>query len=76
MAATKKRYFESTEDGASKFWEIWMDGVTVTTRWGKIGTAGQTKPKEYADAAKAKKEYDKLLAEKTAKGYEETTAPG
>jgi DNA ligase-1 len=72
MAATKKRYFEFTEDGASKFWEIWMDGCEVTTNWGKIGTDGQTKTKPFADEAKAKKEYDKLLEEKTAKGYVET----
>lgn len=75
MAATKKRYFECTEDGASKFWEVWMDGNTVTTNWGKIGTAGQTKPKEFADEAKAKKEYDKLVAEKTGKGYTEKPRP-
>ena len=75
MAATTKRYFDSTEDGSSKFWEVWMEADTVTTRWGKIGTNGQTKTKEFADGAKAKKEYDKLLAEKTGKGYVEGTAP-
>lgn len=75
MAATTKRYFECVEDGASKFWEVWMDGNTVTTNWGKIGTAGQTKPKEFADDAKAKKEYDKLVAEKTGKGYVEKPRP-
>ncbi len=75
MAATPKRYFEFVDGGSSKFWEIWMDGTTVTTNWGKIGTAGQTKPKEFADEAKAKKEYDKLIAEKTGKGYTEKPRP-
>lgn len=75
MAATPKRYFEFVDGSSSKFWEIWMDGKTVTTQWGKIGTAGQTKPKEFADEAKAKKEYDKLLAEKTGKGYAEKKRP-
>lgn len=75
MAATPKRYFEFIEDGSSKFWEVWMDGPDVTTHWGKIGTAGQTKTKTFADEAKAKKEYDKLLAEKTGKGYMERAAP-
>jgi DNA ligase 1 len=75
MAATPKRYFESTEGGSSKFWEIWMDGKDVTTNWGKIGTSGQTKTKNFADEAKAKKEYDKLLAEKTGKGYVEKKRP-
>jgi DNA ligase-1 len=75
MAATPKRYFEFVDGGSSKFWEIWMDGCDVTTNWGKIGTAGQTKTKTFADEAKAKKEYDKLLAEKTGKGYSEKQRP-
>jgi DNA ligase-1 len=67
-----KRYFECTEGGASKFWEVWMeDATTVTTRWGKIGTDGQQKAKPFPTEEKAKKEYDKLVAEKTAKGYAE-----
>lgn len=71
MPATPKRYFECVEDGAAKFWEVWMDAAGVTTRWGKIGTDGQTKTKPFPDAAKAQKEYDKLVAEKTGKGYAE-----
>ena len=75
MAATPKRYFEFVDGASNKFWEIWMDGTDVTTNWGKIGTAGQTKTKNFADEAKAKKEYDKLLAEKTGKGYTEKKRP-
>ncbi|MDB5313279.1 MAG: ligase [Gemmataceae bacterium] len=66
-----KRSFECTEDGTAKFWEVWMDGKDVTTRWGKIGAAGQQKTKTFATAEKAKAEYDKLIAEKTGKGYVE-----
>ena len=76
MAATTKRYFEFTEGGSSKFWEVWMEGSDVTTRWGKIGTPGQQKTKTFAGEEKAKKEYDKLLAEKTGKGYTEKTSGG
>ncbi|MCE9565641.1 MAG: DNA ligase [Planctomycetes bacterium] len=75
MAATPKRYFEFIDGDSKKFWEIWMDGKDVTTNWGKIGTAGQTKTKPFPDEAKAKKEYDKLLAEKTGKGYSEKPRP-
>src|SRR5262245_59582584 len=75
MAATPKRYFEFVDGTSNKFWEIWMDGCDVTTQWGKIGTNGQTKTKTFADEAKAKKEYDKLLAEKTGKGYTEKKRP-
>jgi DNA ligase-1 len=66
-----KRYFECVEGGSSKFWEVSVNGNIVTTRWGKIGTAGQTKTKTYATTEKARIEADKLLDEKTAKGYEE-----
>lgn len=75
MAATPKRYFEFVDGTSNKFWEVWMDGTDVTTQWGKIGTGGQTKTKSFADEAKAKKEYDKLVAEKTGKGYTEKPRP-
>jgi predicted DNA-binding WGR domain protein len=35
-------------------------------------TDGQSKTKTFADAAKALKEAEKLIEEKTEKGYEET----
>jgi predicted DNA-binding WGR domain protein len=37
-----KRTFESAD---GKFWEIWLDGGSVYTRFGKIGTKGQTRLK-------------------------------
>lgn len=70
-ATSAERYFECTEDGAAKFWKVSRDDANVTTRWGKIGTAGQEKTKEYASADKA--EVAKLLLEKTGKGYAEIT---
>lgn len=70
-ATSSKRYFECTDDGAAKFWEISMDGNDVTTRWGKIGTNGQQKTKSFASEDKARAEYEKLLAEKSGKGYVE-----
>jgi predicted DNA-binding WGR domain protein len=70
--ATKPRYFEFSEGTSNKFWEIVQDGNNVKTRYGKIGAAGAQTLKEFGDAGAAKKEYDKLVAEKTKKGYEET----
>ena len=70
-ASGSKRHFEFSEGSSSKFWEIELSGNTVTTWWGRIGTTGQSKSKQFADAAKAKAEYDKLVAEKTGKGYSE-----
>ncbi|MBM4077667.1 MAG: DNA ligase, partial [Planctomycetes bacterium] len=63
------RYFELVEGASSKFWEIKLDGSDVTTRWGRIGTDGQSKTKSFASPDKAQVEYDKLLKEKTGKGY-------
>lgn len=69
-----KRYFEFVEGTSSKFWEIWIEGTEVRTRYGRIGAAGQTTVKEQGSAAAAKKLHDSLVAEKTKKGYVEVDA--
>ena len=68
------RHFELIEGKSSKFWQIEVSGTELTTTWGRIGTAGQSKTKSFADAAKATAEAAKLIAEKTGKGYSETSA--
>jgi len=69
-----KRYFEFSEGSSNKFWEIWIDDNTVYTRYGKIGAAGQTTMKDEGSPAGAQKLYDKLVREKTGKGYAEKGA--
>jgi predicted DNA-binding WGR domain protein len=69
------RYFEFVEGTSNKFWEIKLEGTTVRTRYGKIGTGGQTTVKDFDSSEKANKEYDKLVNEKTKKGYEEKDGP-
>jgi DNA ligase 1 len=66
-----KRYFEFVDGASNKFWEVTVSGNDVTTRWGKTGTAGQSKTKTFPDAARAQAEADKLIEEKTGKGYVE-----
>ena len=63
--------YEFSEGTSNKFWQIELKGSGFTTTYGKIGAAGQTTLKSYGDEATAKKEYDKLVAEKKKKGYEE-----
>ncbi|MCB9600149.1 MAG: WGR domain-containing protein [Sandaracinus sp.] len=70
--ASASRRFELDDGKSSKFWEIALDGCEVTTRWGRLGTSGQSKTKAFATEAKAQAEHDKLVAEKTGKGYAET----
>ncbi|MDB4992718.1 MAG: ligase, partial [Myxococcaceae bacterium] len=66
-----KRRFEFVEGGSSKFWEVSVDGSSFTVTFGRIGTAGQTKTKDCDDDADAQAEANKLIAEKTKKGYAE-----
>lgn len=62
-------------DGSSnKFWTIELDGSSHTVTYGRIGTAGQTQTKDFADDAAAQKSYDKLVAEKLKKGYTDTAS--
>ena len=73
--------YELVEGTSSKFWQIDLEGTSFTTTYGKIGTNGQSTTKSFADDAKAKHEHDKLVAEKTKKGYSlvgdsESTAGG
>jgi DNA ligase-1 len=66
-AATTKRRFEME----SKFWEISIVGTGHRVRFGKIGTNGQERDKVFPSEDAARKDADDLIAEKTAKGYEE-----
>lgn len=66
------RRFEFAEGNSNKFWEIEQDGSDLNIRWGRIGTQGQSQTKSFADAAKAAAALDKLVTEKTGKGYAET----
>lgn len=69
------RTFIYSDERSHKFWAIELAGNSFTVSYGKVGAAGQTQKKEFADEEKAKREYEKLIAEKLRKGYVETTAP-
>jgi predicted DNA-binding WGR domain protein len=62
--------FEFRDGRSSKFWEISLSGESFTTRWGKIGTAGQQTSKTFDDASAAQREHDKLVARKLKEGYQ------
>lgn len=66
------RRFELVDGTSSKFWEIQQAAdAALHIRWGRIGTAGQSQTKSFADDAKAQAAMDKLVKEKTTKGYAE-----
>ncbi|NHZ63706.1 DUF4132 domain-containing protein [Massilia genomosp. 1] len=68
------RRFELNDSVSSKFWEVTQDGSDVTVCFGKIGSAGKAQTKNHPDAAAAHAAVDKLIREKTGKGYVETGA--
>jgi DNA ligase-1 len=69
--AKTPRRFELVEGTASKFWEVTVDESSVTVRYGRIGTEGQSKTKVLADQAAALKHATGLIEEKVGKGYRE-----
>ncbi|WP_166871448.1 DUF4132 domain-containing protein [Massilia mucilaginosa] len=68
------RRFELSDGVSSKFWEVEQAGSELHIGFGKIGTAGQRQCKSFPDQARASAALDKLIREKTAKGYAETGA--
>ena len=66
-----RREFQFISGGSSKFWAIDLGTTSFDVTFGKIGTPGTTQTKSFDDAASAKKMHDKLVLEKTSKGYVE-----
>ncbi|MDR1070219.1 MAG: WGR domain-containing protein [Gracilibacteraceae bacterium] len=64
-----KQTFVYSDEKSNKFWSIETADNCFTVTFGKVGTAGQTKEKSFADEAACQKEADKLIAEKVKKGY-------
>ena len=65
------RHLEFVGGSSNKFWEITVAGNAFTARFGRIGTAGQSQTKTFADEMKARREAEGLIAEKVKKGYVE-----
>lgn len=69
VASAATRYFELVEGASNKFWQIEVNGKTHTVRFGRIGAAGQSKTKSFADADGAQRDAERLVREKLGKGY-------
>ena len=64
------RRFENVE--TNKFWEVSVEGATLTTRWGKLDSAEtQVKAQTFANEAAAEAARDKLISERHAKRFRE-----
>jgi predicted DNA-binding WGR domain protein len=70
------RRFEFSEGSSNKFWTVWVEGTSLMTKYGRIGSSGSQTVKDFGTAEKVQKEYDKIVNEKTKKGYEEVEGGG
>jgi len=61
---------EYKDEKTHKFWKIDHYGGGYRVTYGKVGTEGQSKTKEFDSAEEAYKASDKLVASKLKKGYE------
>ncbi|MEZ7213176.1 DUF4132 domain-containing protein [Klebsiella spallanzanii] len=68
------RSFIYQDEKSHKFWAVEQQGNELHLSWGKVGTSGQSQIKTFADSATAAKAKQKLIGEKTRKGYAENTA--
>jgi predicted DNA-binding WGR domain protein len=68
------RRFEFVQGASSKFWQIDRQGSTLFLAWGRLGGQAQTKTRNFPSEAAAQAEYDRLIREKTSKGYLEVDA--
>eukprot|EP00929_Paragymnodinium_shiwhaense_P008076 TRINITY_DN1119_c0_g2_i1.p1 TRINITY_DN1119_c0_g2~~TRINITY_DN1119_c0_g2_i1.p1 ORF type:complete len:567 (-),score=178.91 TRINITY_DN1119_c0_g2_i1:332-2032(-) len=64
-------YLTCTEGTACKFWQCDVSGSDTTVTFGKLGTPGSKSEKSHKDNAAAVKFFEKMKAEKVAKGYTE-----
>lgn len=61
--------WEYVGDGSAKFWEGEADGASVTLRFGRVGTTGQTQVKDFGTAEEARLYFAKAVATREKKGY-------
>lgn len=67
-----RRLFAFMDGSSDKFWEIERKGTSVTVRFGRHGTKGQTKTKNFTSESAACKHFERLIREKLNKGYLES----
>ncbi len=70
-----KKHLEYNDNKSHKFWKIEVFDNTFTVTYGKIGTDGQSKTKEFETDEKVAAEAEKLVKQKLKKGYVEIAAP-
>lgn len=74
MSVIRGRGLEMTmRDGShDKYWQVVLAGLTVATRYGRIGSAGQVTVHQLSNTAQAMNKFYDLVQSKDRKGYRET----
>lgn len=70
-SASQRWYLEAPGEKSKKFYELVLDGSTLTTRWGRVGGKPRQSVKTYGSVETAKRNADKRVTEKRGKGYSE-----
>jgi predicted DNA-binding WGR domain protein len=65
----KKQRYEFISEKSLKFWEVQVDGVLMTTTYGRIGKIAQSKQKAFSESQEATTAARTLIKEKKRKGY-------
>ena len=68
--ARETTYLELSDGKSHKFYEVTINDVEVTVRYGRIGDAGNTTVTAYDSPQKAQAEVTKLVNSKLKKGYD------
>ena len=62
----KPHHLEFLQGRPSKFWEVSRSGNTMTLRWDRIGSTGQSKTKTFANEQAAADVISVIIGEQTA----------
>ncbi len=66
-----KKHLKNTDQTSSKFWAIEVEGNTHVVRYGRVGTKGTEKRKDFDSPELAMRAAEKLIQQKLKKGYVE-----
>lgn len=72
-APEMRRYLEYIEGRSAKFWEISVRGRDQCVRFGRIGSAGQTRTRRADTPEQARADAERQINKKLAKGYRDKT---
>ncbi|AWH84230.1 hypothetical protein HYN59_03485 [Flavobacterium album] len=70
------KHLQYTDDTSDKFWQIEVTGNSHTVTFGRSGTSGQAKTKDFDTDEACLADAEKLIKEKIKKGYSENGTAG